>query len=132
MKLNKIFLLIPVFMVLLFFLIGCDGVVLPIPVTGVSIQQDDFFQIVIGGEPYQLTAEVEPSNATNKAVTWSSSNPEVATVNANGLVTGVDDGVTTITVTTVDGGFADSVQIEAIYIFQSQEIKIKSLGTNKI
>ena len=29
----------------------------------------------------------------------------------------VDDGVTTITVTTVDGGFTDSVQIEAIYIF---------------
>jgi uncharacterized protein YjdB len=50
-----------------------------------------------------LTATVSPSNATNKAITWSSSNTAVATV-ANGVVTGVFAGTATITVTTTDGG----------------------------
>ena len=50
-----------------------------------------------------LTATVQPANATDKSLTWSSSNPAVATVN-NGTVTGVSAGTATITVTTVDGG----------------------------
>ena len=53
----------------------------------------------------QLTATVHPSNATNTAVTWSSNNTNVATVDVNsGLVTAVTAGTTTITVTTADGG----------------------------
>ena len=50
-----------------------------------------------------LTATVEPSNATNKNVTWESSNTSVATVDASGLVTAVSAGTATITVTTEDG-----------------------------
>ncbi|WP_442957025.1 Ig-like domain-containing protein [Peribacillus sp. Aquil_B1] len=53
----------------------------------------------------QLTATVAPADATNKAVTWSSSNPAVATVNSSGLVTGVTEGNAIITATTIDGGF---------------------------
>ena len=45
-----------------------------------------------------------PANATNKKVTWKSSNAAVATVDANGKVTGVKAGEATITVTTEDGG----------------------------
>lgn len=52
----------------------------------------------------QLTATVLPSGASNKTVTWSSSNENVATVSQTGLVTGVAVGNATITVTTVDGG----------------------------
>ncbi len=52
-----------------------------------------------------LRASIKPANAVNKEVTWKSSNPEVATV-ADGVVTPVaQEGTTTITVTTVDGGF---------------------------
>lgn len=52
----------------------------------------------------QLTATIEPPNATNQKVTWSSDHDEYATVNAeNGLVTGVADGTAIITVTTEDG-----------------------------
>ena len=47
----------------------------------------------------QLTASVLPSNATNKAVTWSSSNTSVATVSSSGLVTVVSEGTVTITAT---------------------------------
>ena len=51
----------------------------------------------------QLTATVLPENATNPAVTWSSDNPDVATVE-NGTVTALKAGTAKITVTTEDGG----------------------------
>jgi hypothetical protein len=50
-----------------------------------------------------LTATVLPTDATNKAVTWSTSDPAVATV-SDGTVTAVAEGSATITVITVDGG----------------------------
>jgi uncharacterized repeat protein (TIGR02543 family) len=52
----------------------------------------------------QLTHFIEPTNATNKSVTWTSSNPSVASV-SDGKVTGLSAGTATITVTTADGGF---------------------------
>lgn len=51
----------------------------------------------------QLTANVSPTNATNKSVTWTSSNETVATVDGNGLVTGKIAGSATITATATDG-----------------------------
>ena len=57
------------------------------------------------GATQTLTATVAPANAANKAVTWASSNPAVASVSASGVVTGVAAGTATITVRTVDGGF---------------------------
>ena len=55
------------------------------------------------GEEETLTATVEPANATNKNVTWESSNTDVAEVDADGKVTAKGTGVATITVTTEDG-----------------------------
>lgn len=52
---------------------------------------------------YQLTATVGPKSATNKAVSWKSSNNKVATVSANGLVTAKKKGKVTITVKAKDG-----------------------------
>lgn len=54
-------------------------------------------------ETKTLTATVLPTDATNKEVTWSSSNPSVAKVYTNGRVTGVKSGTAVITVSTVDG-----------------------------
>ena len=54
-------------------------------------------------ETETLIATVSPSNATNKNVSWSSSNEEVATVDNGGKVTGVKAGEAMITVTTADG-----------------------------
>ncbi|MFC5193156.1 Ig-like domain-containing protein [Algoriphagus aquatilis] len=73
----------------------------PVAVTGVSLSPTTA-SIRTGGTQ-QLTATLAPTNATNKTVTWSSSNTSVATVNATGLVTGVGSGTSTITVTTQDG-----------------------------
>ena len=55
------------------------------------------------GGTLQLTATVLPSNATNKVVTWSSSNPTIASVDDNGLVTALAAGFVTITAMTTDG-----------------------------
>ena len=53
--------------------------------------------------PVQLLAEVLPANASNKSVTWTSSNPNVVVVNGTGMVTAVANGTATITATTQDG-----------------------------
>lgn len=51
----------------------------------------------------QLTATIEPSNANNKSLTWSSSNESVATVDSTGLITGVHKGTCIITASSTDG-----------------------------
>jgi hypothetical protein len=48
---------------------------------------------------------VEPADATDKSVTWSSSNPDVAAVDENGVVAAIAQGTAIITVTTVDSGY---------------------------
>lgn len=55
------------------------------------------------GATIQLNAVVNPSNANNKSLTWQSNNTGIATVNNNGLVTGIAAGSATITATTQDG-----------------------------
>lgn len=71
-------------------------------VTGVSLDETTA-SMFVGGDALQLTATVAPANATNTAVAWTSSDAEVATVDATGKVTAVATGTATITVTTEDG-----------------------------
>ena len=72
-----------------------------IPVTGVTLNKASMTLTV--GSSERLTATVAPSDATDKSVTWASSNTAVATVDSNGTVTAVSTGTATITVTTADG-----------------------------
>lgn len=58
---------------------------------------------VYKGKTISLSAAVLPSNASNKSVTWSSSNSAIATVNQNGAVKGIATGSVTITATSADG-----------------------------
>lgn len=60
---------------------------------------------------YQLEATVRPADATNKAVTWSSSDNSVATVSETGLVTAIAVGRAIVTVTTVEGGFTATCDV---------------------
>ncbi|MCQ3035706.1 MAG: Ig-like domain-containing protein [Bacilli bacterium] len=73
------------------------------PVKGVSLDKSEATLNI--GETLQLTATLDPTDATNKLLTWSTSDEAVASVSTEGLVTGKDFGETTIKVTTVDGGF---------------------------
>lgn len=72
-----------------------------VPVTGVTLDKTNLSLTEGGTET--LTATVHPDNATNKNVTWSSSNNSVATVDSTGTVTAVSAGTATITATAADG-----------------------------
>ncbi len=74
-----------------------------VAVTGVTLNQNEA-QMTVGGETLTLTATVNPDNATDQSVSWSTSDANVATVD-NGVVTAVAAGTATITVTTTDGSF---------------------------
>jgi len=65
---------------------------------------------LIVGEEMTLAVTVIPSEA-NQNVTWSSSNPQIATIGSDGTVTGVAQGETTITVTTEDGGLTATCKV---------------------
>ena len=79
------------------------------PVTGVKINTNA--RTINQGATFQLAAWPQPANATDKTVTWSSSNTAVATVSSTGLVKGVKGGTATITVKTRDGGFTQKCTI---------------------
>lgn len=71
-----------------------------IPVTAVSVSPTE--KVIVQGTSNQLTATVLPIDADNKTVTWSSSNETIATVDQNGNVTGVTEGVVIIRATSND------------------------------
>ncbi|MDY5929258.1 MAG: Ig-like domain-containing protein [Candidatus Onthovivens sp.] len=73
-----------------------------VPVIGLELAESI---TVDCGATQKLEAKVLPENATNKAVTWSSDNPNIATVSDDGTVTGVANGSTVVKCTTVDGGY---------------------------
>ncbi len=81
-------------------------------VTGVTINKD--FTWITVGVIEELTAVVSPSNATNQNVVWTSSNPNVATVDSNGEVKAIRPGTVTVTVTTVDGGYTASCTFRVV------------------
>lgn len=70
----------------------------------------------------QLSYTILPVNATNKNVTWSSENTEVANVDQNGTVTLAGDGQTTITVTTEDGGFSASCNVSVNTVVPMEDV----------
>lgn len=77
-------------------------------VTGVALAPDKAVMYV--GDTKNLTVEFTPSNATNKNVTWKSSDEAVATV-VDGVVTAIGKGTATITVTTADGGYTATCEV---------------------
>ena len=74
----------------------------PVKVSGIILNQTSL-TMTSKGQTASLTATVNPGNAANKSITWSSSNSSVATVSANGTVTAVANGTADITATAADG-----------------------------
>lgn len=95
------------------FTASCDikikASITPVSVTGVTL--DKTSAEIDVGKTLQLVATVKPTEATDKSVTWSSSDTSVATVSNNGVVTGVKDGKAIITVTTAEGGFTATCSV---------------------
>ncbi len=94
-----------------FHIIDLTREVEPAPVSGVSIRSNSGSFVKVDNT-LQLEAKVSPSNAGNKEVTWTSLNPEFATVDDNGLVTAKAIGTATIKVTTVEGGYTATFDVE--------------------
>lgn len=80
-----------------------------VPVTGVALLPAD--ASIVKDATKKLKVIFSPENATDKAVTFASSDTSKATVDANGVVTGVAAGSATITVTTHDGSFTDTCSV---------------------
>jgi len=78
-------------------------------VTGVTLSQTEME--LVPGAYQKLTAIVEPYKALNKNVVYSTDNPSVVSVNANGNITAISIGTATVTVTTSDGGFTASCSV---------------------
>lgn len=85
---------------------SCTITVPAIAVEGITL--DATTAELEAGHKLTLIPTIAPANASNKAITWTSSNRAVATVNAKGVVTPVADGEATITATTADGSFEAS------------------------
>ena len=84
----------------------------PTPVNGVTLDLSETRLEV--GNTHMLNATIEPSDATDKGLTWSSSNQNVVTVDNAGTITAVSGGTAIITVTTHDGDFTATCTVTVI------------------
>ena len=96
-----------------------------VAVAGITLDKSAL-SLTAGGETATLTATVLPEDATDKTVTWSSSNETVATV-SDGIVTPVSEGETDITVTTAEGGYTDTCKVT---VSAQETVKISNIQVN--
>ena len=97
-----------------------------IDVTRVTINKSSFTLDI--GETYTLRATVTPSNATNKKVTWSSSNSNIASVSSSGRVTAKRAG--TVTITAKAGNKSDTVKVTVLEedYCRTNTVRVYSIG----
>jgi pectate lyase len=97
-----------------------------VPVTGVALSADSLRLDTGGATTGALTALLSPAGATDRGVTWTSSNPAVATVDPTGTtvnVHAVAAGQTVITATTHDGGFTASCTVHVFSLYFSDDFE---------
>ncbi|MBQ8503843.1 MAG: Ig-like domain-containing protein [Clostridia bacterium] len=90
--------------------------------TGVTLNKKSVS--VYEGNTRQLTATISPADASNKKVTWSSSDKSIATVNSKGVVTAKKPGTVYITCTTVKGGFTARCKVKVLDFISVQSVKL--------
>jgi uncharacterized protein YjdB len=102
------------------FLAGCSGSGKssndPVAVTGINLKATTW--ILINGSE-QLSADIVPANASNKSVTWKSSDENVATVDSTGKVSGVGLGDAVITTITDEGSFSAGCYVNVSYAYRA-------------
>ena len=91
----------------------------------VELSEETLFMEV--GDEFLLSAEIFPSNATNKDLAWFSSNETVATIDETGNVVAKSDGTAIITVTTKDGGKTDKCTVTVV----KPIVKVESVEMSK-
>ena len=83
-----------------------------VKVEGITLDKSNYNLFV--GDETTISATVLPENANNKNVVWSSSNPEIASVNEEGIVAALNPGSAVITATTEDGGYTAECEIDVL------------------
>ena len=78
-----------------------------VPVTSITLNATT--KSLAKGATFQLTATIAPTNASNKTITWASSEPTVASVSDNGLITALKTGTATISAKTHNNKVAECV-----------------------
>jgi transglutaminase/protease-like cytokinesis protein 3 len=84
-----------------------------IPVESIGVDNCPSGDLTLG-DTHQLTVKVLPADASNQSISWYSSDPSVLSVDENGLLSAVNAGTAYITVTTNDGGFISSCEINVV------------------
>lgn len=92
-----------------------------IPVTGVTLAVSRVDLYV--NQSFQLMKTVQPANATDNRVFWSTSNPSVASVDSSGVVTALKPGCSTIHVQSMDGSFSATATVDVSSIVLRGELK---------
>ena len=88
----------------------------PVFVASVTINEGDF-SMTVGEAARQLSVSVLPADASNKEISWSCSNPSLATVSGTGLITALDEGTASITASAKDGsGKTDSITVTITFV----------------
>lgn len=87
----------------------CDVKVNPVKATTISLSQNSISMEM--SDKQTLSVSFTPVNTTNKKIIWSSSNSSIATVSETGEITGISEGTAIITVTSEDGGFSASCNV---------------------
>ncbi len=105
-----------------------------VPVSGVTLDQKELTLEL--NEQTTLTATVEPQNAENKIVSYSSSDDSVVTVTSQGVVTAVGYGTAVVTVTTAQNGKTDTCNVTVVkhvasMRFSSEELTLIAGGNPK-
>ena len=103
----------------------CAITITDIAVTGISLDKPEIKDLKIG-ETVKLTATVEPENATDQTVTWSTSDEEVVSVDQEGNVTGVAAGTATITATA--GEMSATCEITVIIPVEGIKLSYSEVG----
>lgn len=109
----------------------CDAIATPIKVTGVTMEQEEV-TVCTDTASVTLQANVAPANAFNKDVIWISDATHVATVDENGVVTILGEGIAMISAITVDGDFVASATVNVIPEHRYGEVvEVTKLPTEK-
>jgi len=106
------------------FVAGCETVEKEIPITGLTLEPSELS--MKEGEVDSLKATITPEDATNRNLVWSCEPSGIVSVNANGEVTALQEGVAAVKCTTEDGDFSDECIVTVCNVpsFPGKTVKV--------
>lgn len=99
------------------------------PVTSVKLDYNDVTLKI--GDTFRLTAEVNPEDATNKTLWWSSSNTDVITIDETGLMTATGSGNATVIVQSADSGVIDVCNVSVYQPVETVTMNVHEMSVRK-